>query len=732
MISQNKKEEIYRCILKQYPDKGLYMISRVNDWLATNGYTPQGLGFKDFTEMAIALPEIFTIPKDSAYIIINRWNDAHQDSTEGHPADSFFGSKQLILNDDIIEMSQQSLYAMTKILDNGATVQQMKQIIYDRFDQAKKDDTLNFFSERYTFPVDYCTDGYLVNGIITKNMNTHGRSLYFSFEKTAIFRSGAAIAPHKPTPPKNSLTATDKKDIEELLLSHFETGVPLHMAAISKFLADNGFDRARFGFTKMKDMLQQLSFLKLENEILGGVPQVMVTILDESPVTFTAPATEHTYNKAPQQAAQPAEKPNNKLPDGRLDEFCTLPTKPLLILQAYIKENNGIAVDVSELRSHLCEDYISSTKNNTHRFYESKLIFSCRYLKKDNTPIEIVLKPSSYEKPWYLSYIDYNSHDISAARAVHPGKKLEQWAFLGSWSSFLNELAEKALHEEWDFAYSPNKNKQILIQYIKYTFYRLSCENKICISDDKSFAAFNTGLVDEHYNDIYACFVPNDTELAQWRFEGFTTAATRDLGKLLVSLFNPLPQPAKYFKEASELLFSLEKELHPDYEHIIIDNCHRLPIKFLQSQFTDCPDAMHLIQSIQNSSGYAKKELYKQLSELISNNYRLFNRLQNRLKDAIELAKKQVRWNFKTAIPSYFPKRNAMSLMLPLSLVEEDRPDVALVVELTPSGNYQGQTILTMWQAYIDARLLCRPNSEWLSPNITEASDSEYDDMDTD
>lgn len=47
-----------------------------------------------------------------------------------------------------------------------------------------------------------------------------------------------------------------------------------------------------------------------------------------------------------------------------------------------------------------------------------------------------------------------------------------------------------------------------------------------------------------------------------------------------------------------------------------------------------------------------------------------------------------------------------MSLMLPLCLLDEEKPDIALVVEQTASGNYQGQTILTLSQAYVDARLL--------------------------
>ena len=100
-------------------------------------------------------------------------------------------------------------------------------------------------------------------------------------------------------------------------------------------------------------------------------------------------------------------------------------------------------------------------------------------------------------------------------------------------------------------------------------------------------------------------------------------------------------------------------------------------------------------------------------------------RIQNRIKDSIELAKKRVSRNYKTAIPSYFPKRNSMSLMLPLCLVDEERPDVALVVEQTPAGNYQGQTILTLAQAYIDARLLCRLNSEWLTTDISTSDDSD-------
>ena len=101
--------------------------------------------------------------------------------------------------------------------------------------------------------------------------------------------------------------------------------------------------------------------------------------------------------------------------------------------------------------------------------------------------------------------------------------------------------------------------------------------------------------------------------------------------------------------------------------------------------------------------------------------------MRNLLEDAVELARKQVRWNFKTAIPCYFPTRNVMSLMLPLALQNDNRPDAALVVELTHSGNYQGQTILNLQQAYLDGRLLCRPNSEWLDSREIPGDEAELD-----
>lgn len=93
----------------------------------------------------------------------------------------------------------------------------------------------------------------------------------------------------------------------------------------------------------------------------------------------------------------------------------------------------------------------------------------------------------------------------------------------------------------------------------------------------------------------------------------------------------------------------------------------------------------------------------------------MYRTLRNRMEDAIDIARRRVKWNFKTAIPSYYPRKNSMSLLLPLCLLDDQQADAALVVQLQESGIYQGQTILTIEQAYTNARLITRPDSDWLT-----------------
>ena len=147
----------------------------------------------------------------------------------------------------------------------------------------------------------------------------------------------------------------------------------------------------------------------------------------------------------------------------------------------------------------------------------------------------------------------------------------------------------------------------------------------------------------------------------------------------------------------------------------------RLPLEFLAEELRSDDEATRLVADIRTTHDReARKQQYQSLRRIVEDDARLFRRLRSGLEDAIDTAKRRIRWNFKTAIPSYYPRANTMSLLLPLSLVREGHVDAALVVQLMPSGNYQGQTILTMRQAYTNARLICRPDSDWLTTSQAE------------
>ena len=87
---------------------------------------------------------------------------------------------------------------------------------------------------------------------------------------------------------------------------------------------------------------------------------------------------------------------------------------------------------------------------------------------------------------------------------------------------------------------------------------------------------------------------------------------------------------------------------------------------------------------------------------------------------AVELAKKRVAANFRTAVPSFNPRKRNVCYLLPLTLIARreapERADVALVVERFPeTGVYQGHTVYTLDMAYQTARLTARLGGEnWL------------------
>lgn len=291
-------------------------------------------------------------------------------------------------------------------------------------------------------------------------------------------------------------------------------------------------------------------------------------------------------------------------------------------------------------------------------------------------------------------------------------KTLLNWAWLKDYRQTILDLKNFALKERW---YYKNQNPKfpfpILSKYLTYTFYRLASEeDKIVISG--KYAAFNTGLVDKRYEPIFAIFERNrNPGMQEWYFHEFCIPGEDKAGKILTSYFNPLPKRAHYFDKVSDMIYDIgAPEPQLDWNHIILENVVRLPFEFIVEH---CPDNFDL-QDPTEMTTLERDEYFRKLAQGIENDSKTYRSIKNRFKDSVDLALKRVQWNYKTAIPMYFPKSNKLSLLLPLALMDDEIIDLALVVERTSSGNYLGHTVLPLAWAYSNARLITRPDSDWL------------------
>ncbi len=308
---------------------------------------------------------------------------------------------------------------------------------------------------------------------------------------------------------------------------------------------------------------------------------------------------------------------------------------------------------------------------------------------------------------------------------------LYHWAFIHD--DKYDQLAALALEEKWYYGNSvgkSGKNHPLLRNYLNYTFKRLWYEQKILITDEVEdntgkktrYAAFNTGLVDRMYSDIYALLKKNPKEGKQpWLLSKFVVAG-ENAGKIFIRYFDKNPERADYFENRIENMLFDPKGMEPscDYEHMLTEHLGRFPKEFLED---NCfPASFLTIDGVTLDMACApgvdkevSEKYFGSLGTKVKNDTRTFRRMKNRLEDAVALAVKRVSWNYKTAIPMYSFTKNAGCLLLPLSLVEEDgKADLAVVMSKQPSGRYQGETVLTLEQAYLNSRLVSRPDSDWL------------------
>jgi hypothetical protein len=370
---------------------------------------------------------------------------------------------------------------------------------------------------------------------------------------------------------------------------------------------------------------------------------------------------------------------------------------------------SSLGVDYQTLGYSKLQELIEDFPENIEIKKDLKYMLPVIYVKPKTTPVQTNLKLKLH--PENISF------------------NLRQWAFMGDFRQVISDLANIALNERWHFK-NPNiaYPHPILSKYLIYTFFRLVKE-KGKINSNEQFAVFNTGLVDNSYEPIYALFEKNKVPGKQeWYFREFCISGVGKSGKILVSNFYPLPERAKYFRNPAELFYDIyTTEPQLNWNHIILDNVSRIPSEILEE---NKPSGL-IFRDTNLMNELEKYHYYHTLADAIENDQKKFRAIKNRFADSFYLALKRVHWNFKTAIPMYYPTLNRLSLLLPLSLIHDEIVDLALVVEKMPSGCYFGHTILPLSWAYNSARLINRPDSDWLiAENIESDTVKETDEED--
>lgn len=293
---------------------------------------------------------------------------------------------------------------------------------------------------------------------------------------------------------------------------------------------------------------------------------------------------------------------------------------------------------------------------------------------------------------------------------------LEDWAYLLNINEVLSKLASMT-NENWSFDNNlpPYPNHPILWSYLRYTFCRIQYQNKIVYSTDSNLAAFNTGLYNEHYDDIIALFKRNDPGFkSEWIFLDFVIAG-QGKGKVINKAFSSEIERATYTDNPADVVYDIRcgKPIL-DMDHLI-KRVYRMPLNFLQQIVPDIavPD-----------SDTEKTAYFDQVRNKILSDQFIYQRFAGAINYAMDLAMKRIRCDHRNAIPMYYPKTNQMSFLIPLCLTSDSVVDIALVVNKTATGKYEGSTILTLDWAYTDARLVGRPGMDWLSANHISGGNS--------
>lgn len=247
---------------------------------------------------------------------------------------------------------------------------------------------------------------------------------------------------------------------------------------------------------------------------------------------------------------------------------------------------------------------------------------------------------------------------------------------MGNPQAWLSELIKLSGNEErWDVQGKPESG--ILRNYFKYTYLRQKeLSDHLLTAGD--LMCWNTGLMDHNGDDILCELKRKGADAVgpTWIWRRFLTVADRS-----ATNWRDAPR-AKYWDNPADLIYDTDRGAPTvQSEHIGEKVDERFP---------------------EHMKKWSRQDLVRAVQE------------------AAQAAVKQVIQNYKTAIPQFYRAASgkgegSIQLLLPLRFPGQQRPTLALAVR-RDGDHYYAATVLKIDWAYTYARLLTKPDTEWLNP----------------
>lgn len=282
--------------------------------------------------------------------------------------------------------------------------------------------------------------------------------------------------------------------------------------------------------------------------------------------------------------------------------------------------------------------------------------------------------------------------------------RIFDFALVTEWGARLQDLAALAEPERWSYLRARSQVPlPILDSYVRHTFVRLFEQERIQITANA--ACFNTGLLTHSQEQIFGVFnvaqrfndgLPVGPGNKKWFLKGWARAGDR-----LLTGFPQLPELATYWDDPGDLIFNPALQVELNIDHIIRDNLIRFPEELGgKLKINGVPSEEDLAS--EEDEGDQPTD-----TESVRVPLALRNALEGAMKHSIRLAQR----SYRVAVPQFH--RGHIQLLLPLYMRDADTVDLALTMEKHGDW-YRGSTVLYPDWAYRHARLLARPNSEWL------------------